>query len=122
MADLKFRSYKDLPVATTVTDKDKLVGINLSTNQMELLSANGLGGDAIHIYSYYPNTHNGTTAWLFSVWTSVDELLDDLSSHSTSHAIDYNTFIGQCKENNVNFLTTQFVLHLFTQYEDNPGE
>lgn len=121
MADLKFRSYKDLPVATTVTDKDKVVGINLSTNKMELLSANGLGGEAIHIYSYYPSIQQYGTVQLQEVWTSFDEFQADTGAGSSTYAIEYDDFIAQCVSNGVNFISTPIYLHLCTQYVPDGG-
>lgn len=121
MADLKFKSYKDLPVAITVTDKDKLVGINLSTNQMELLNASGLGGgDAIHIYSSYPSIQQYGTVQLQEVWTSFDEFQADIAAGNSAHAMAYDDFIDQCLSNGVNFISTPIYLHLCTSYT--PGE
>lgn len=118
MAELKFKSYSELPIAKQVTEDDKLVGINLSTNTMELIKTDGLGGDAntIHLYTVYGNIGNGGTAWIFSVWESIDDMMNDLNNSSTDHAIPFDDFIQQCQDKNINFLATAITLHLLCNY------
>lgn len=118
MAELKFKSYSELPVAEQVTKDDKLVGINLSTNTMELIKTDGLGGggNQIDLYTVYGNIGNGGTAWIFSVWESIDDMMNDLNNSSTDHAIPFDDFIQQCQDKNINFLATAITLHLLCNY------
>lgn len=96
---IEFQKYTDLPEVTSVSENDKVVGINVNTNTMELIPGDQLGGGGyIDLYTWLNDESS-------SVYLTKDDCLNQQN---------ITTFAEVCATKNPN-LDKTFRVHVFNE-------